>query len=121
MPSARRARFCSNRTIRPWRRSVIPTVGTDSLHAETFAQKLPLDGPFKGMFFFEAVHDTMGKIRDQSYEDNQITPVRQKAFAKGRPDDWRGTGKYAARPLVAIWATAPYLHNGSVPTLDDLL
>ena len=22
---------------------------------------------------------------------------------------------------MAIWATAPYLHNGSVPTLDDLL
>jgi hypothetical protein len=28
---------------------------------------------------------------------------------------------YKARPLNGIWATAPYLHNGSVPTLDDLL
>jgi hypothetical protein len=25
------------------------------------------------------------------------------------------------RPLRAIWASPPYLHNGSVPTLDDLL
>jgi hypothetical protein len=29
--------------------------------------------------------------------------------------------KYKARPLDGIWATAPYLHNGSVPNLDALL
>jgi hypothetical protein len=28
---------------------------------------------------------------------------------------------YKAGPLNGIWATAPYLHNGSVPTLADLL
>ncbi len=28
---------------------------------------------------------------------------------------------YVAPPLDGVWATAPYLHNGSVPTLDDLL
>jgi mono/diheme cytochrome c family protein len=28
---------------------------------------------------------------------------------------------YQAPPLDGIWATAPYLHNGSVPTLDDML
>ena len=28
---------------------------------------------------------------------------------------------YKARPLNGIWATAPYLHNGSIPTLYDLL
>jgi hypothetical protein len=27
---------------------------------------------------------------------------------------------YEARPLNGIWATAPFLHNGSVPTLDAL-
>jgi mono/diheme cytochrome c family protein len=27
---------------------------------------------------------------------------------------------YVAQPLDGIWATAPYLHNGSVPTLWDL-
>lgn len=26
-----------------------------------------------------------------------------------------------AGPLAGIWATGPYLHNGSVPTIDDLL
>jgi len=28
---------------------------------------------------------------------------------------------YKARPLDGIWATAPFLHNGSVPNLDALL
>jgi len=28
--------------------------------------------------------------------------------------------EYKARPLDGIWATAPYLHNGSVPNLDEL-
>lgn len=28
---------------------------------------------------------------------------------------------YKARPLAGVWATAPYLHNGSVPTLYEML
>jgi mono/diheme cytochrome c family protein len=31
------------------------------------------------------------------------------------------TYQYKARPLNGIWATAPYLHNGSVPNLNELL
>ena len=39
------------------------------------------------------------------------------------PDDeiLAPTMRYAAVPLDGIWATAPYLHNGSVPTLYHLL
>jgi hypothetical protein len=33
----------------------------------------------------------------------------------------RRTGGYVAPILSGIWATAPYLHNGSVPTLRALL
>ena len=28
---------------------------------------------------------------------------------------------YKARPLDGIWAVPPFLHNGSVPTIEDLL
>ena len=35
--------------------------------------------------------------------------------------DTRGRKVYRAKTLVGIWATAPFLHNGSVPTLYDLL
>ncbi len=31
------------------------------------------------------------------------------------------TGRYASIPLTGVWASAPYLHNGSVPTLAQLL
>ncbi len=31
------------------------------------------------------------------------------------------TSGYVASPLTALWATAPYLHNGSVPTLWHLM
>jgi cytochrome c peroxidase len=34
---------------------------------------------------------------------------------------FRKTHGYANMPLDGIWARAPYLHNGSVPTLRDLL
>lgn len=36
-------------------------------------------------------------------------------------EHFRNTNGYAARPLDGIWARAPYLHNGSVPTMRDLL
>jgi hypothetical protein len=36
-------------------------------------------------------------------------------------DDTKGRKIYRAKTLVGIWATAPFLHNGSVPTIFDLL
>ncbi|HWY54058.1 MAG TPA: di-heme-cytochrome C peroxidase [Terriglobales bacterium] len=36
-------------------------------------------------------------------------------------DPYASLLSYKARSLDGIWATAPYLHNGSVPTLYDLL
>ncbi len=36
-------------------------------------------------------------------------------------DTYASLRAYKARPLNGVWATAPYLHNGSVPTLYDLL
>ena len=35
--------------------------------------------------------------------------------------NFRKTNGYTAVPLAGIWLTSPYLHNGSVPTLADLL
>ncbi|MET1411255.1 hypothetical protein ABVF61_03250 [Roseibium sp. HPY-6] len=39
----------------------------------------------------------------------------------GRYISAKSTGAYAAPPLTGIWASAPYLHNGSVPTLWHLM
>ena len=38
-----------------------------------------------------------------------------------KTDPFADLKSYKARPLDGIWATAPYLHNGSVPTLHDLM
>jgi mono/diheme cytochrome c family protein len=39
----------------------------------------------------------------------------------GEQETWDDPQGYMAPPLDGIWATAPYLHNGSVPTLWHLL
>jgi mono/diheme cytochrome c family protein len=43
-----------------------------------------------------------------------------KTFLAGVPPQLK-TPMYKARPLNGVWASAPYLHNGSVPTLADML
>jgi mono/diheme cytochrome c family protein len=47
----------------------------------------------------------------------------QSWFAKEKPEGVKATEPegYQAPPLDGVWATAPYLHNGSVPTLHDML
>ena len=57
-----------------------------------------------------------------SFFDNEIKPSIKNGDYK--PDTtanpYASLEAYKARPLNGIWATAPYLHNGSVPTLYDL-
>ena len=46
------------------------------------------------------------------------------AVGEGRPwqfKSFRKTDGYVAMPIVGVWLNAPYLHNGSVPSLTDLL
>lgn len=45
-------------------------------------------------------------------------------YASGYPwgfSHFRSTNGYVAPPLDAVWIRAPYLHNGSVPSLTDML
>jgi mono/diheme cytochrome c family protein len=43
------------------------------------------------------------------------------AYPEERFSHFRKTNGYANQPLDGIWLRAPYLHNGSVPTVRDLL
>ncbi len=55
----------------------------------------------------------------------------EEAYGKAYSESWFGqekppkplrmTAGYQAPPLDGVWATAPYLHNGSVPTLAGVL
>ncbi|HEX5271352.1 MAG TPA: hypothetical protein VFW33_12725 [Gemmataceae bacterium] len=84
-------------------RMALDDVGTDPLRATNFAR------PVNGKPFNEVVSDAMKKV------------ARRAGGTVGDENEWRVTGEYANRPLVASWATAPYLHNNSVPTIYDLL
>src|SRR5262245_23568216 len=44
-----------------------------------------------------------------------------RALGAHRADVEGAQGGYVSRPLVGLWLLGPYLHNGSVPTLWDLL
>jgi hypothetical protein len=48
-----------------------------------------------------------------------LASLRDSAFA--RHLEARNTGGYVAPILTGLWATAPYLHNGSVPTVWHLM
>ena len=54
----------------------------------------------------------------------QNSAERYNAYIKNpswKFQNFRATEGYVAVPLDGIWARAPYLHNGSVPSLHDLL
>ena len=55
--------------------------------------------------------------------DNQIKESEKVGIytADSTAEPFNSLLSYRARSLNGIWATAPYLHNGSVPTLYDLL
>jgi stearoyl-CoA desaturase (delta-9 desaturase) len=55
-----------------------------------------------------------------AFIDKYNTIAWYSARYKARPKRERLRG-YVAPPLTGLWATAPYLHNGSVPTVMDLL
>jgi hypothetical protein len=60
------------------------------------------------------------RLDSYSYE----LAVNQATLYAGYPwrfTHFRKTFGYANMPLDGIWLRAPYLHNGSVPTLRDLL
>jgi hypothetical protein len=58
-----------------------------------------------------------------AFFDNEIKPsIKSGSYLPDTTaEPFASIMAYKARPLNGIWATAPYLHNGSIPTLYDLL
>jgi hypothetical protein len=57
----------------------------------------------------------------EKLRDYQLTLFKDVDGGKYRFRHFRKTDGYANLPLDGLWLRAPYLHNGSVPTLVDLL
>ena len=118
------------------RTSLIPVdfIGTDSQLADNFVKRTADPGGLsaflpptlqgkqqvsRGLILKAAVG---GIIRRYAVDNNvpaeAIEESRNFRPAEERPPNpW----SYKARPLNGIWASAPFLHNGSVPTLYQLL
>ncbi|WP_445179210.1 di-heme-cytochrome C peroxidase [Pseudomonas sp. McL0111] len=62
-------------------------------------------------------------VEDRAYREAGITTPEEKAQLDGfgLPIGVREKVAYKARPLAGVWATPPFLHNGSVPSLYQLL
>lgn len=59
-------------------------------------------------------------VRANELSDRFVAHYNSTWFGAIYPADPKANG-YQAPPLDGVWATAPYLHNGSVPTLYHML
>ncbi|WP_246513706.1 di-heme-cytochrome C peroxidase, partial [Azospirillum picis] len=58
---------------------------------------------------------------DTWYDEKGTPPAKREEMNGFRPNCLQAKAGYKARPLDGIWAAGPFLHNGSVPSLFDLL
>jgi hypothetical protein len=114
-----------------WEMVVVPTteIGTDPLVADNFAdyrydasaldsQDPRLDSVDSGT----ALGLVTANVIERKYDALGLTPQQRWWYdGFGRGIETRMQRGYKARPLHGIWATPPFLHNGSVPTVYDLL
>lgn len=111
----------------------VAEVGTDPLMAHNFSQRKVKTGILEGersmvligqKFTQEAnsldlvTHAAMGALLNKPWHTLK-TIVRE--YNSNLPADIPIIDSYKARPINGIWASSPYLHNGSVPTIYDLL
>jgi hypothetical protein len=84
---------------------------------------LPVYSPTK-MPFAIGLMIVVDKVSTKWMDDNKLSKEAQAALWGERSNCPNLTPQgphYRARPLNGIWATAPYLHNGSVPSLHWML
>ena len=63
-----------------------------------------------------------GMIRERYFKERHFSQESQACFnGFGTLDLPEVQDGYKPRPLQGVWATPPYLHNGSVPTLYEML
>ena len=61
-------------------------------------------------------------VRERYYDERGFTPEQRACLdGFGSLDLPEIVPAYKSRPLAGVWATGPFLHNGSVPTLYQML
>jgi hypothetical protein len=98
-------------------------IGTDPKEAQNFYNRTADSGPLgKGIVSArDGLKYITQKLIDQSYAELKLSPQQQEEWNGYRQNELLAPLAYKARPHNGIWATPPYLHNGSVPNLFSLL
>jgi mono/diheme cytochrome c family protein len=80
-------------------------------------------GEYPNLLIPESIVATDSLLYKSNYQSPQFIEWFNKSwFSQGdHPARLEPFNGYIAPPLDGIWITAPYLHNGSVPTLEALL
>jgi hypothetical protein len=101
-------------------------IGTDPNQANGFVDRT-VDTKDLGLGKLNAgvALDTVTRLVAQRYfKENNIPPDQQIMMGNGHEvgsEPPVAERHYKARPLAGVWATPPFLHNGSIPTLYALL
>jgi hypothetical protein len=104
----------------------IKHVGTDPAQAADMMNRtvaLPANLGIKDSAFALALKDVVEKTVNYIYDrmDPPLNKTRRDDYDGNMPNEVRGKLEYKVRPLNGVWATPPYLHNGSVPNVYLLL
>ncbi|MBX9651128.1 MAG: cytochrome c [Xanthobacteraceae bacterium] len=123
----------------------VSAMGTDKEQSDVLAKRMVVIPPFLGIDpaadllrkapcervppaaggkvpFATALMDVVDRVVGKWFEDHPEEEVRRGEIVGPLPNCPNPKGAvYRARPLDGVWATAPYLHNGSVPSLRWML
>ena len=102
----------------------VEEVGTDRTYLDSLANrtvKLPPNLVLKSDKFADALGEVVGNAVKLWYDGQSMPEDKRQEMNGHRENGIRAPMVYKARPLDGVWATPPYLHNGSVPTIEALL
>ena len=110
----------------------LKTIGTDPAQA-TNMHKRVVTTPYGTFSEGQALLMVTAQVRQKAYDRLGLEDARRAEFDSSRampaldalereaPLAIADNLGYRSRPLDGVWATAPYLHNGSVPNLYEML
>jgi mono/diheme cytochrome c family protein len=102
----------------------LPEIGTDPMQAKNWNARMVDMGGKLGLGVIPVTDFAKlatQSVLDRNYSELNTPPARIEEMNGFRPNGWRAPLAYRSRPLEGTWATGPYLHNGSVPSLHELL